>query len=252
MFCACVGILICLAIIIAGSVISSIDIDVYDFGLYYVLLAIVALTASITLCVIRPAKCCGVSDPKWYTRACESVHQALLAAHEKRLAHLENTTDAGTEVISEESSRRKSTVVGMRQRTTLLMLGPAVQMMHHVIHGVAENTADDEEEEEEEELPSIWWDVTFVDEEEGKVPERKKKKKRKKKRKRPKDPELGTIVTSKADVVVLARPVATEDASSPSRGRSRSPSPTPAKDKTTIRIKLDPPPPDEGAKEIFL
>lgn len=242
MFCACVGILICVAIIIVGSVVSAIDIDVYDFGLYYVLLAIVAMCVSFTVCVIRPVKCCGVRDPKWYTRVCENVHQALVDAHDRRLAHLESTIGEPTAdgISAEDSSRKKSTAAVTRQRATLMMLGPAVQMMHHVIHGVAENTsaADDEEDEEENGFTSLWWDMAGAESiEEGKMP--KKKKKKKKKRRRDKEAELCTIVSLKADVAVLAHPVATEDVSTIDPRQASNADAADSENKTSTRAQAD-------------
>lgn len=187
MFCACIGIIICLLIIIAGAAISSVDVVKYDFGLYYILLAIVALMGSLTLCVIRPAKFCGVSDPRWYTNFCEKIHQALLDAQEKRLAaqlrELE-LAERGSLISTGPTVTSSKKPGGRHQRATLMMLGPAVELMHHVIHGVAENTNEDEEEEEDKSAlevdldgPSLWWD-TYEPSSEQKLPRPKRKKKR--------------------------------------------------------------------------
>lgn len=111
MFCALVSIIVLLSILIGGVTISAVDIEDYNFGLYYALLAIVGLMIACAVCVVRPPSC---KNPKWYDRCCLRLADYLAPEAEKRRRYDTN-----------------------RHKDTLVMLGPAVQLMHHMIHGLA-------------------------------------------------------------------------------------------------------------------
>lgn len=61
----CLAIVACVAVGIVGLVISVIDIDRYNFGLYLSLVSIVGLIIAIALYVVKPDACKG---PLWFQR----------------------------------------------------------------------------------------------------------------------------------------------------------------------------------------
>lgn len=120
MFCALVSMIILLSILIGGVTISAVDIEDYNFGLYYALLAIVGLMIACAICVVRPPNC---KNPKWYDRCC------------LRLA----------DYLAPDGGKRRRNDHKNRHKDTLVMLGPAVQLMHHMIHGLAANESSNSE-----------------------------------------------------------------------------------------------------------
>lgn len=110
MFCALVAIIVLFMVLIGGVTISAIDIESYNFGLYYALLAIVGIMIACAICIVKPP---SIKNPIWYDRCCRRM--ASYFAPE----------------------RRKRSETSGRERGTLVMLGPALELMHHVLHGMA-------------------------------------------------------------------------------------------------------------------
>jgi hypothetical protein len=66
MFYACIALVICISIGVVGVIISLIDIDRFNFGLYLTLLSVVGTTIAIACWIVRPEIC--VDSPVWYDR----------------------------------------------------------------------------------------------------------------------------------------------------------------------------------------
>lgn len=111
MFCALVAIIVLFVILIGGVTISAIDIESYNFGLYYALLAIVGIMIACAICIVKPP---SIKNPIWYDRCCRRMADYFAPD-------------------SRKNSRQSS---GNRDRQTLVMLGPALELMHHVLHGM--------------------------------------------------------------------------------------------------------------------
>lgn len=71
MFYAFIGISISLLIIASGISISIIDIDKYDYGLYFALLGIVGLISGVAVCVAQPDTCS--KGPVWYQKLSKAI-----------------------------------------------------------------------------------------------------------------------------------------------------------------------------------
>lgn len=119
MFCALVTIVVLFLVLIGGVTISAIDIESYNFGLYYALLAIVGIMIACAICIVKPP---SIKNPKWYDRCCRRMANHFASERRKR-ADSTNGADRGT----------------------LVMLGPALALMHHVLHGMASQQDSDEQ-----------------------------------------------------------------------------------------------------------
>lgn len=71
MFYAFLCIVLSLLIVISGISISAVDMNKYNFGLYFALLGLVGLISGAAICVARPESCS--KGPKWYRRLCRRV-----------------------------------------------------------------------------------------------------------------------------------------------------------------------------------
>lgn len=72
MFCALVTIVFLVFVIIFGVTISIIDINKYNFGLHFCLLAIIGIMVSFSVCILKPS---SIPNPRWYEKWCATLHE---------------------------------------------------------------------------------------------------------------------------------------------------------------------------------
>ncbi|KAK5983931.1 hypothetical protein GCK32_015246 [Trichostrongylus colubriformis] len=150
MFYACLAIMILFIIICSCVTLAIIDLELYNFGLYIVLLCIVGTMLVCALCVATPHAC---PDPEWYTKFCILMHEMYPDTehdgHSPKMGGLrarmqQHARNHG--IQSDEAGQRQP----LREpRATVAMLAPAVHIMHQVWRGMAWVTEGIEDEEEE-------------------------------------------------------------------------------------------------------
>ncbi|CAB3408604.1 unnamed protein product [Caenorhabditis bovis] len=157
MFYACLAIMILFVIMCSCITMAIIDLEVYNFGLYIVLLCIVGTMLACALCIANPGAC---ANPVWYTNFCLLLHDymqemypvhpdgtsspkmtGLRAQMQRHAAQSMATSDDGTRLTVRQESR-----------ATVAMLAPAVHIMHQVWKGMAWVTDGIEEEDEDTRL----------------------------------------------------------------------------------------------------
>ncbi|KAL6730556.1 hypothetical protein Aduo_001519 [Ancylostoma duodenale] len=151
MFYACLAILILFIIMCSCVSLAIIDLEMYNFGLYIVLLCIVGTMLACALCIANPQAC---PNPEWYTNLCLHLHEMYPVPPDGtsspkmtglRAQMRQHAQSMATQ--SEETGQR----LPLRQesRATVAMLAPAVHIMHQVWKGMAWVTDGIEDEEEE-------------------------------------------------------------------------------------------------------
>ncbi|EYB96886.1 hypothetical protein Y032_0146g2559 [Ancylostoma ceylanicum] len=151
MFYACLAILILFIIMCSCVSLAIIDLEMYNFGLYIVLLCIVGTMLACALCIANPQAC---PNPEWYTNLCLHLHEMYPVPPDGtsspkmtglRAQMRQHAQSLATQ--SEETGQR----LPLRQesRATVAMLAPAVHIMHQVWKGMAWVTDGIEDEEEE-------------------------------------------------------------------------------------------------------
>ncbi|CEF66690.1 Hypothetical protein SRAE_2000135700 [Strongyloides ratti] len=140
-------------------ILAIIDLEVYNFGLYIVLLCIVGTMIACALCIANPNAC---PNPKWYTNFCLLMEEMYPVPHnndmespkmsglrKQMLAHyggsITTNIHSNTGIGSGEESK---TGTRFENKGTVAMLAPAVHIMHQVWRGMAWVTDAVEEEED--------------------------------------------------------------------------------------------------------
>ncbi|KAK6728933.1 hypothetical protein RB195_006164 [Necator americanus] len=165
---------------------AIIDLEMYNFGLYIVLLCIVGTMLACALCIANPQAC---PNPEWYTRFCFHLHEMYPVPEDgtssPKMTGLRARMQQHTQSMigqSEDSQRLPLSEIALSKhllqfhiealvmhthtekhqiattswlhsrqesRATVAMLAPAVHIMHQVWKGmawVAEGIEDEEEE----------------------------------------------------------------------------------------------------------
>uniref|UniRef100_A0A915K075 Uncharacterized protein n=1 Tax=Romanomermis culicivorax TaxID=13658 RepID=A0A915K075_ROMCU len=132
MFCALVALIILFSVLIVGVTISAIDIEVYNFGLYYALLAIVGIMISCAICIVKPP---SIKNPLWYDNCC------------RRLASRFEPPRATTTLHETPSALRHA----FNRINTVERLAPAFELVHIMLKGMATPIREEHESTHEEE-----------------------------------------------------------------------------------------------------
>ncbi|CAJ0915319.1 unnamed protein product, partial [Mesorhabditis belari] len=164
MFYACLSILLLFVIMCFCVSLAIIDLDVYNFGLYIVLLCIVGTMLACALCIANPGAC---PNPVWYTTFCLMLNEYVQemyplpdGASSPKMNGLRSRMMAmqGASMASQSQNQthpsqsgEQSTRLPLRQesRATVAMLAPAVHIMHQVWRGMAWVTDAVEEDDDD-------------------------------------------------------------------------------------------------------
>ncbi|XGW20960.1 hypothetical protein V3C99_004151 [Haemonchus contortus] len=154
MFYACLAIMILFIIMCSCVSLAIIDLELYNFGLYIVLLCIVGTMLACALCVATPHAC---PNPKWYTKCCLVIHE-FQETYPDTEQDRRGSKMSGLRARMQQHARNHgihTDEVGPNQplrnepRATVAMLAPAVHIMQQVWRGMAWVTDGIEDEEEE-------------------------------------------------------------------------------------------------------
>ncbi|KAF8366872.1 hypothetical protein PRIPAC_84701 [Pristionchus pacificus] len=150
MFYACMAILVLFSIMCLCVTLAAIDLELYNFGLYIVLLCIVGTMLACALCIANPNAC---PNPLWYTRFCLLMHEMypvpepgsaspkMNGLRSRMIAMQQQQAQSMASSTHGDETRQES-------RATVAMLAPAVHIMHQVWKGMAWVTDGIEDEEE--------------------------------------------------------------------------------------------------------
>ncbi|KAK6728932.1 hypothetical protein RB195_006164 [Necator americanus] len=129
---------------------AIIDLEMYNFGLYIVLLCIVGTMLACALCIANPQAC---PNPEWYTRFCFHLHEMYPVPEDgtssPKMTGLRARMQQHTQSMIGQSEDSQRLPLRQESRATVAMLAPAVHIMHQVWKGmawVAEGIEDEEEE----------------------------------------------------------------------------------------------------------
>ncbi|CAJ0594861.1 unnamed protein product [Cylicocyclus nassatus] len=153
MFYACLAILILFIIMCSCISLAIIDLEMYNFGLYIVLLCIVGTMLACALCIANPQAC---PNPEWYTNLCLHLHEMYPPVQNDgpsspKMSGLRARMQQHAQTLAAQQAEDGSQRLPLRaeSRATVAMLAPAVHIMHQVWRGMAWVTDGIEDEEEE-------------------------------------------------------------------------------------------------------
>uniref|UniRef100_A0A915HUM6 Uncharacterized protein n=1 Tax=Romanomermis culicivorax TaxID=13658 RepID=A0A915HUM6_ROMCU len=122
-------------VLIAGLTISMIDINRYNFGLYYALLAIVGIMISCAVCILKPKR---IKNPMWYDKWCKSMALALEhRQHSMMESKLAESNAESPSVITGHSTTNRLIAIG-----TMAMLEPALNMVQNLLKNMAAQSSE--------------------------------------------------------------------------------------------------------------
>lgn len=84
MFYACIAVCLCASVGIIGLILSFIDIDRFNFGLYLTLLSVVGTTIAVAFWIVRPEMC---ASPLWFDRLMTVISIEIARRRKRRYHH---------------------------------------------------------------------------------------------------------------------------------------------------------------------
>ncbi|CAI4231279.1 unnamed protein product [Auanema sp. JU1783] len=153
MFYACLAILLLFIIMCSCVTLAIIDLEMYNFGLYIVLLCIVGTMLACALCIANPGAC---PNPGWYTRFCILLHEHIQEMYpipadgtsSPKMTGLRARMQAHAQSFATSEDGQARAPLRQESRATVAMLAPAVHIMHQVWKGMAWVTDGIEEEDD--------------------------------------------------------------------------------------------------------
>uniref|UniRef100_A0A1I7XNF3 CCHC-type domain-containing protein n=1 Tax=Heterorhabditis bacteriophora TaxID=37862 RepID=A0A1I7XNF3_HETBA len=153
MFYACLAILLLFIVMCSCVTLAIIDLEMYNFGLYIVLLCIVGTMLACALCIANPQAC---PNPAWYTKFCLLLHEMYPVPPEgtssPKMNGLRARMQQHAQSLATQSEDGTRLTLRQESRATVAMLAPAVHIMHQVWKGMAWVTDGIEEDEEDTRL----------------------------------------------------------------------------------------------------
>uniref|UniRef100_A0AC35UA63 Uncharacterized protein n=1 Tax=Rhabditophanes sp. KR3021 TaxID=114890 RepID=A0AC35UA63_9BILA len=134
-------------------ILAIVDLEIYNFGLYIVLLCIVGTMLACALCIANPEAC---ANPQWFNQFCllmQEMHPASNQGYQSpKMSGLRKqliTYYGGNQSAGGEPSANNDSKTPRMEGKGIAMMAPAMHIMHQVWRGMAWVTDAVENEDEE-------------------------------------------------------------------------------------------------------